>query len=173
MNERKSLFPPALMPLITGILFAIVFAITFTLLKQKGADSFDYVIKRIPSIRLYGMETAAQFRELARTWGVAVGAVLGFAATLTGYILYGILAIMRLTKNPWVATGISALAAGTLAGLGYMLDITIPHTSFSSALVYFFGIPLLYSGLGTIALIFILSLLSFRYAAPAIVSETK
>ena len=173
MNERKSLFPPALMPLITGILFAIVFAITFTLLKQKGADSFDYVIKRIPSIRLYGMETAKQFRDLALTWGVSIGAVLGVAAMFVGYIFYGILAIMRLTKNPWVATSISILTMGILAGLGYMLDITIPHTSFSAALVYFFGMPLLYSGLGTIALIFILSLLTFRYAAPAIVSETK
>lgn len=155
------------MPLLACVLLASLYAVAYLALKQTGMDSFEYVVKRIPSVKLYGMGTATELQEYAKTWGAVVGVALGVVAMIVGYILYGIAAIIRLTKFPWVASLISILSISPFMILGYILDNTTPHTAISAALVYFIGTPIWYGALGTIAILFVLFLLSFRYATPA------
>lgn len=173
MNERKTLLSPALIPLIACVLFALAYAVAFLALKQTGFDSFDYVIKRIPSIRLYGMDTANQLRGYAGTWGVFVGAALSIVSLVIAYILYGLFAIIRLTKFRWVSPLVSILVISPLGVYGYLLSATEPRTAIAATVVYFLATPVWYAALAAIILVIALSLLFLRYAAPATAPESK
>lgn len=161
------------MPLLACVLLAIAYAVAFMALKQTSNDAFDYVIKRIPSVKLYGMGMTSDLRSYAQSWGALVGVALGIVVMILGYTLFGIAAITRLTKRPWVATLVSILAVAPIAALGFIIDNAIPRTAISAALVYFVGPATWYGSLATIAILFVLFLVSFRYASRVAVPETK
>lgn len=157
--------------LLIFIVLSLFFAGLFVAFKNDAGMKYATYVETIPSVKMFGSSSVVV--EKIEQFGVAIGAVFGFLGFIISLIIFGILRLIRISSK--VAAGISNLLAyGGVAGLGYeLVYLEEKNSALASAVVYYAGKPLFYSGIIAVILAFIFLIVSFMKKEDIKAAEEK
>jgi len=167
-KPKKPALRSATWPFILCLVMAIAFVVFFYAFRSSAKTAFDLTVAAIPSVRLFGSGSADTVRGYYLTYGALAGAILGLTYVILGYVLLGLLAIIRLTKQPFGVALSGLLAALPFVWLGYAItNQSNKFTPIATGAVLFIGRPLLYAASVTALFAAVLFVLSFKYGKTA------
>lgn len=145
--------------LLIFIVLSLAFGGFFMTLKNDAGMKHALEIESIPSVKMFGASETVE--KSISNFGVGAGAVFGLVAFILSAIILVILKIVKVPSG--IAAGISNLLSyGGIAGLGYELVYLEDRSSvMASAVVYYIGKPLFYSGMIAFVLAIIFFIMAF------------
>lgn len=164
MQRNKLFIPSALWPVVFMVLFAGVYAGIFFTQRAGYLEHYQYTVSRIPSVMLYGSGMVTTLQQYGMTYGGFVGLGVGLIFLVMSYLLFGIFALVRLTKQSFGAMLAFFIAILPIDALAYLVHFQ-PHerTAIASALENFVGTPLWITSVSITVVIVLLFILSFFY----------
>lgn len=163
--QRNTLFiPSAVWPVILMVLFAGIYAGIFFTQRAGYLEQYQYTVSRIPSVMLYGSSMATTLQQYGMTYGGFIGLGVGLIFLVMSYLLFGIFALVRLTKQLFGAMLAFLIAILPIDALAYLVHFQPrARTAISSALENFVGSPLWITSVSITVVIVLLFILSFFY----------
>ena len=138
------------------LVFSISFAITFSMNKKAGSEEYDKSNNASLAIRNYGMGSADKIESIFLKYGIFIGVGLGIIIMALTYFIYGILALIKLTKFKLTTLILSLFSFGFLLVFGIeLVFFENRYTALGNAAISFIGYPLMYTSIITV--IFILT----------------
>jgi hypothetical protein len=157
--------------LLVLVVLSLAFVGFFTVFKLDAGIKYAAHIETIPSVRMFGASPAVE-KNISK-FGVAAGAAIGLIAFIVSVVIFGILKIVRVPSA--VASGISNLLSYSgVAGLGYeLVYLEEKNSALASAVVYYIGKPLFFSGIivSVLAVIFLIASLVKKKDIPKIAQK--
>lgn len=151
--SKKPLFQSAKLIPLSALAFAVAYVALFYAHKSGTAEMFQAANQAVPSIRMYGMDSAERIREGMEKYAALGSVAFGLLNLLFMLIAWALLGLLRVTRLRFGMPLVVLLGLTPLGLLGLdMVFFTKGYMPLVNGIDAYIGFPLFYASVATMAL---------------------
>ena len=147
-KHSKKIYQKGISILILFLIFSAIFFVFFQMNKTNAKETYSKYNSASLAIKNYGMGSASTVENIFIKFGSLIGICLGLIIMIITYILYGILALVRLTKLK--LTNLILNFSTYLLLLLFGIELVYfenRYTTLGNAVISYIGYPLMYTSI--------------------------